>query len=49
MYKFEVTVRNIGISEIIIAKSHDEAKAIFCKKRGLTIDRTRLSARKVIE
>ena len=42
MYKFEVTVKGIGISEIIIAKNWDDAKIKFCKKRGLDIDLKRL-------
>ena len=48
-YKYIVTVTDIGVSDIVFATDSDEAKAKFCKKRGLTIDLTRLTARRAEE
>ncbi len=47
--KFIVTVKGIGVSDIVFAKDWDEAKRKFCKNRGLTIDPARLTAKKVDE
>ena len=48
-YKYIVTVTDIGVSDIVFATDSDEAKAKFCKNRGLTIDLTRLTARRAEE
>lgn len=46
-YKYTVTVIGIGITDTVFAYDADEAKRKFCKKRGLDIDHTRLTARRV--
>lgn len=48
-YKYIVTVTDIGVSDTVFATDSDEAKKVFCRKRGLTIDLTRLTARRTEE
>jgi len=49
VYKYIVTVTDIGVSDTVFANDSDEAKKKFCKNRGLTIDLTRLTARRAEE
>ena len=48
-YKYIVTVIGIGVTDTVFATNSDEAKEKFCKKRGLAIDLTRLTARRAEE
>lgn len=49
IYKYIVSVIGIDISDIVFATDSDEAKKVFCRKRGLAIDLKRLTARRTKE
>ena len=49
IYKYIVSVIGIDVSDTVFATDSDEAKKVFCRKRGLTIDLTRLTARRATE
>lgn len=46
MYKYIVMLKDSDISEFVFAVDSDEAKVKFCKRRGLTMDVTKLSVRR---
>ena len=49
MYKYEVSVKGTPVKDEVFAKDSEHAKRMFCSRRGLSIDHSRMEAKRIKE